>query len=256
MKLSVCIDSIYPGVPAEKAAEDVLRLGFDTIEFWGWWNKDIEALERLHKENGLTISAFCTDFISLVDEKQRENYIDALKKTIATAKRLGTKVIISQVGSELPIPRQAQRKTLTEGLKQCAPLMEESGITLTIEPLNTRVDHAGYYLASSDECAEILREVDSPNVKMLFDVYHQQITEGDICRRISEYAGLIGHFHTAGNPGRHELYNSELDYGRVFRAIEESGYTGYVGLEYKPADEVEKGLKHARETAAEAGCCK
>ena len=135
---------------------------------------------------------------------------------------------------------------MVEGLKACVPYLEESGITLVVEPLNTRVDHAGYYLSSSDEAAEIMKEVGSPYVKMLFDIYHQQIMEGDLIRRIKEYIPYIGHFHAAGNPGRHELYQSEVDYGKVFAAIQETGYEGCVGLEYFPLDDPEKGLAFAK----------
>ena len=84
-------------------------------------------------------------------------------------------------------------------------------------------------------------------MKMLYDIYHQQITEGDLIRRIREYAPLIGHFHAAGNPGRHELYNSEIDYRKVLEAIRETGYEGYVGLEYFSVDEKEKGLEYAKQ---------
>ena len=247
LKLSVCTDAVYAGIPTGEAAEDVLRRGFEAIEFWGWWDKDLSPVQRLHEEQGLTVAAFCTRFISLVDEKCRGDYVAALKETLDAAGRLGTKVIISQTGNDLGTDRAGQRRCMAEGLKECAPLLEEAGVTLAVEPLNLRVDHAGYFLSSSDECADILAEVGSPNVKMLFDVYHQQITEGDICRRIGQHLPLIAHFHTAGNPGRHELYSSELDYAKVFETIRETGYEGYVGLEYMPADEVGTGLAFAKE---------
>ena len=245
MKLSVCTDSILPTFPTADAALRVMELGFDTVEFWSWWDKDIDSLRKLREEKNLTVSAFCTEFISLVDEKRRKDYIEALIRTVNTARGLGTRIIISQTGNDLGISRSLQQKSMVEGLKECAPILEDAGITLAVEPLNLRVDHAGYFLSSSDECADILREVGSPNVKMLFDVYHQQITEGDICRRIRENIDIIAHFHTAGNPGRHELYDSELDYSRVFEEIRALNYSGYVGLEYKPKDKVETGLAFA-----------
>lgn len=245
MKLSVCVDAVYMGKPIEEAVRKVKEAGLDTIEFWTWEDKDVELLEKLHNE-GIRIAAFCTGFISLVEEGEREKYIESLKKTIETAKRLGCSVLISQTGQELPISREKQHKSMVEGLKACVPYLEESGITLVVEPLNTRVDHAGYYLSSSDEAAEIMKEVGSPYVKMLFDIYHQQIMEGDLIRRIKEYIPYIGHFHAAGNPGRHELYQSEVDYEKVFAAIQETGYEGCVGLEYFPLDDPEKGLAFAK----------
>ena len=246
MKLSLCTDSLFPNIPTFESAEKVTALGFDTIEFWSWWDKDIDKIEKLHKEKGLIISAFCTKFISLVDRKCRKDYMDALIDTIAVAKRLDAKVIISQVGNDTMEDRTVQKKNLTDALIECAPIMQDAGLTLAIEPLNTRIDHAGYFLSSSDECADILNNVGSSNVKMLFDIYHQQISEGDICRRIEKHISHIAHFHCAGNPGRHELYNSELDYSRVFETINDCGYNGFVGLEYFPAADIETGLKFAK----------
>lgn len=246
MKLSVCIDAIYMGKSLEEAVKGVKEAGLDTIEFWTWEDKDMALLEKFHKD-GINIAAFCTGFISLVEKEKREKYMESLKKTIEAAKRLGCKTIISQTGAEIPIDRNIQRKSLVGGLKACAPILKENGITLVIEPLNLRVDHAGYYLSSSDEAAEIIKEIGSPNVKMLFDIYHQQITEGDLIRRIREYIPYIGHFHAAGNPGRHELYSSEIDYKAVFAAINDTGYEGYIGLEYFPEDAQEKGLKFAKQ---------
>ena len=105
------------------------------------------------------------------------------------------------------------------------------------------MDHPGYYLSSSEEAFSIVKEVDSENIKVLFDIYHQQITEGDIIRSICKNIDLIGHFHAAGNPGRHELDSGELNYPNIFRQIQESGYTGFMGLEYFPVRPVGYGLK-------------
>lgn len=246
MKLSVCIDAVYMGKPIDEAVTGVKAAGLDAVEFWTWEEKDISLLEAYRKE-GIEIAAFCTGFISLVDDKKREEYLESLKKTIETAKRLGCTRIISQTGAELPCERDKQRRNLIDGLKACVPYLEEHGMTLLVEPLNIRVDHAGYYLYRSDEAAEIIRETGSPYVKMLFDIYHQQITEGDLIRRIQEYIPYIGHFHAAGNPGRHELFRSEIDYKTILSAIKETGYEGYVGLEYFPEEEEHKGLCFAKQ---------
>ena len=247
MKLSVCIDAVYMGKDIEAAIHEVKDMGIGAVEFWSWDDKDIDKLKKAKADTGIDIAAFCTGFISLVDESKRQEYIDFLVRTIALAKELGCRTLISQTGADLEIDRRIQHNAMVEGLKACAPYLEEAGITLVIEPLNIRVDHKGYYLSSSDEAAEIMREVGSENVKMLYDIYHQQITEGDLIRRIKEYMPLIGHMHAAGNPGRHELYNSEIDYKAVFAAIRENGYEGYVGLEYFPLDEAKKGLEYAKQ---------
>lgn len=247
MKPSVCIDAVFMNRDIEQAIVEVKNAGIPAIEFWTWEDKDLDKLKKAVLETGIEVAAFCTGFISLVDASKREEYLESLKRTIDTARELGCKTIISQTGAELQIPRAEQHESLVKGLKACVPYLEENDITLVVEPLNLRVDHAGYYLSSSDEAAEIMKEVGNSHVKMLFDIYHQQITEGDIIRRIREYLPYIGHFHAAGNPGRHELYNSEIDYKKVFSAIAETGYDGYIGMEYFPLDDAEKGLEYVKQ---------
>ncbi|MBR5261383.1 MAG: TIM barrel protein, partial [Oscillospiraceae bacterium] len=102
-------------------------------------------------------------------------------------------------------------------------------------PLNVKVDHPGYYLTSSAEAFELVREAGSPNVKVVFDIYHQQISEGNIIPNIRKNIGLIGHFHAADNPGRMEPGTGELNYRKIFAEIDSLGYRGFVGLEYKPS---------------------
>lgn len=247
MKLSVCTDAVYMGRDITEAAGEIKKQQIEAIEFWSWEDKDINRLETCMKKNELQVAALCTGFISLVDKNNREAYIEALKRTIETAKRLGCRCIITQTGSELDMDRCQQHRNLVDGLKACVPYLQASDMLLVVEPLNTRVDHAGYYLSSSDEAAEIIEEVGSPHVKMLFDIYHQQITEGDLIRRIRKYIPYIGHFHAAGNPGRHELYDSEIDYKKIFQAIQDTGYEGYIGLEYFPRDCPHKGIEFAKQ---------
>lgn len=247
MKLSVCVDAIFMGEDIETAIHKVKDMGIPAVEFWSWDDKDLNKLKKAKEETGIEIAAFCTGFVSLVEESKRQEYIDFLIRTIDVAKELGCKTLISQTGADLGIDRGVQHASLVEGLKACVPYLGKADMTLVVEPLNIRVDHQGYYLSSSDEGAEIMKEVGSSHVKMLYDIYHQQITEGDLIRRIREYAPLIGHFHAAGNPGRHELYHSEIDYQTVFDAIRKTGYDGYIGLEYFPVDEAEKGLEYAKQ---------
>ena len=123
-----------------------------------------------------------------------------------------------------------------EGLREAAPFLEKAEVTLVIEPLNERVNHPGYYLVQSDEAFQIIDEVNSDNIKVVFDIYHQQISEGDLIENIRSNIDRIGHFHAAGNPGRHELQKGEIAYPYIFEQIQTAGFTGYVGLEYWPTD--------------------
>ena len=113
-------------------------------------------------------------------------------------------------------------------------MLEAAGITLLVEPLNELIDHQGYYLVKSAEAFDIIKQVASPNIKILFDIYHQQISEGNVINNILANMEYIGHFHAAGNPGRNELQRGEINYPPLFAAIKQSNFSGYVGLEYWP----------------------
>ena len=244
MKMSVCLDALWPRLACEEAVVRAAGSGAAAIEFWGWWDKNLSAVKKACADTGVTVAAVCTRFFSLVDEREQESYLRGLKETMDAAQMLGCRTVISQVGNErMDVPREEQRLQLADGLRKAAGLLSEHDVQLVIEPLNTRVDHKGYFLWSSGEAAQIVRDVHSPQVRMLFDIYHQQVTEGDILTRVRENIGLIGHMHCAGVPGRHSLSESELDYGYVFKAIEAMGYEGFMGLELftgTPEEEISK----------------
>lgn len=241
---SVCIDAVFEGKALDEALGGVREAGFEAFEFWGWWDRDLDALLAARDRYGLDVAACCTKFISLVDPDTRDAYLKGLEASISAAQRLDCGVLISQVGDFRPqVPRDEQRGCLIEGLKQAAPALEAAGVTLVIEPLNELVDHPGYYLVRSDEAFQIISEVDSPAVKVVYDIYHQQISEGQLIANITANIDKIGHFHAAGNPGRHELTVGELHYPSIFDAIRGTTYQGYVGLEYWPVREPLAGLR-------------
>ncbi len=250
MRISACLDALFPGVPTAKALRRAAAAGAKAVEFWGWWDKDTPEIAAASLESGVEIAAVCTRFESLVDGASRKAYLEGLRETVEAAKRLSCSVIISQAGQWVPgLSFEEQRKNLVDGLCQAALLLEGTGLTLAVEPLNTRVDHPGYFLSSSDTAAGILEEVGSPRVKMLFDIYHQQIMEGDVLARIRSYLPLICHIHTAGVPGRRELSSGELDYGNIFEAIDKMGYAGYAALELwtnQPEEEIARWCGHMR----------
>jgi len=243
MKISICIDALYAGKDIPESLQAIHRLGIQAFEFWGWWDKDLQAIKKTKEQLGLEVSAFCTKFISLVDASKQGEYIDGLQESIAAAKMLNCKRLISQVGDDLGIDRVEQHKNMLAGLKACVPILEKEDITLVIEPLNTTIDHAGYYLYRSEEAFQIIEEVGSEHVKVLYDIYHQQIMEGNLINTISRNITKIGHFHAAGLPGRHELYLGEINYPHIFRAIDSLGYAGFVGFEYFPIEAPDAGIK-------------
>jgi len=225
------------------------KLGYPAVEFWEGGAEDFDPapFKAALDETGLAVA--CHGFArGLVDPATRPEFLDSVKCSLANAQLLGAKGIIVVTGDELEgVPRQAQHDSIVAGLKEAAKIVDGTGITLLLEPLNILVNHAGYYLEKSTEAFEIVRKVNSPCVKVLFDIYHQQISEGQLIVNITENIDLIGHFHVAGNPGRGEPYLGEINYCEVFAAIEKTGYTGYAGLEFWPVGDVEDSLKKCLE---------
>lgn len=245
-KLSVCIDAVYEGVPETEAITRVADAGIDAVEFWCWWEKDLDSIFSATQKHSMTIASCCTKFVSLLDPALRTQYLSGLADSIAAAQQIECKTLISQVGDFIPgQPRMAQQQSVVDGLIEAAAMLQQSGITLVIEPLNDRVDHKGYYLVGSDEAFDIVHKVNSPNVKVVFDIYHQQISEGDVITRLTKNIGSIAHFHAAGNPGRNELDRGELNYPQIFRAIADTAYTGHIGLEYWPISNPDQGIRTA-----------
>jgi hydroxypyruvate isomerase len=150
------------------------------------------------------------------------------------------------------ISKEEGARNCVEGFKKVMGHAEKRKITLCLEMLNTREDthpmkgHPGYQGDSSDYCVDIIKRVGSPRMKLLFDVYHAQIMDGDIIRRIRQHKEFIGHVHTAGNPGRNELDDKqEINYPPIMRALLEIGYTGFVGQEFIPTRDPYQGLREA-----------
>jgi hydroxypyruvate isomerase len=236
-QLSACIEALFTKTnPFEQRLDHVKEAGLRAFEFWGWRNRDLAALARKKEETGLELAAFsCDTGGALVAPGSGEKFLPALRESIAAAKRLDCRRLIVTVGSERKdLSRAEQHNNIVEALKAGAPICEDSGITLVIEPLNVLVNHKGYFLATSEEGFQIIDKVGSPNVQLLFDIYHQQITEGNLVQNITRNIRKIGHFHAADVPGRHHIGTGEINYENVFRAIGKAGYTGFIGLEMWP----------------------
>ena len=159
---------------------------------------------------------------------------------------MGVKRLITQVGQDTGAPRAEQHAAIVETLRQARPILEKSGVTIMLEPLNTLVNHPGYYLWSAVEGFEIIRELNHPLVKLVYDIYHQQVMEGNIIPNITKNLDCIAHLHSAGHPGRNELQYGENDYKVIFAAVDKAGYQGACGLEYRPLLPPEESLLEAK----------
>lgn len=187
----------------------------------------------------------------------RDNHAECiakLKEAIETAVRCEAPNVITFTGMrEKGITDEQGAQNCVDCWKQVIGLAEEKGITLCLEILNSRDDthpmkgHPGYFGDDVERCIDLIKRVDSPRMKLLFDIYHVQVMNGDVIRRLRQYKDFIGHYHTAGVPGRGELDDTqELNYPAIMRAILETGYTGYVSQEFIPTWEDKiAALRHA-----------
>jgi len=235
-RLSACIEALFTKVPFVERIEEVKKAGLTAFEFWGRGGKDLDAIAKKKDELGLDLATFgCDTGGALVAAGSKDKFVPALKESIAAAKKLACKRLLVTTGQELKnVSRADQHKNIVEALKAGAPVVEDAGITLCLEPLNVLINHKGYYLATSDEGFQIIDEVGSPNVLLLFDIYHQQITEGNIIRNATKNVKKIGHYHVADVPGRHEPGTGEINWFNVFREIARAGYADFLGLEMWP----------------------
>ena len=235
-KYSVCVEMIFGEMDFLDRIDAVAKAGAPAFEFWEWRNKDIEAIKARAKKNKLRIASFVgSGGQSMVDASNKDNFVKSVEESIPIAKKLDTDALILTTGQELTdVPRARQHESIVACLQAIRPMAEAEGIVFVLEPLNTLVNHKGYYLDRSVESFEIIREIDSPNIKVLYDVYHMQIMEGNIIDTIKANIDLIGHFHIADVPGRHEPGTGELNYANIMKAIRKTGYPDYIGMEYSP----------------------
>ena len=190
------------------------------------------------------------------DPKNTETVINGIKKGIDLAADIGTKSVITFTGMKYKDMDPDKAAALcVETWKKVIPHAEKKGINLVLEHLNSRDDshpmkgHPGYFGDDVDFCADLVNKVGSKNFKLLFDVYHVQVMNGDVIRRIKQYKNIIGHYHTAGCPGRGEIDDTqEINYTPILKTILETGYDGYLAQEFIPTWENPiDSLRHAAE---------
>ena len=187
---------------------------------------------------------------SLSDGLNRRENHDRIEKEIEASLALAVKwqipALIVFSGNRNGLPDAAGIEHTAEGLQRVAKAAEQAGVTLVLELLNSKVNHPDYQCDHTSWGVDVCKMVNSPRVKLLYDIYHMQIMEGDVIRTLRDNIDYIGHFHTAGNPGRNELdENQELFYPAICRAIAKTDYDGYVGQEFTPLGDPVAALEQA-----------
>jgi hydroxypyruvate isomerase len=247
VKLSVCIEMFWTDLSFEERIRRTAALGFEAYEFWGWKNKNLDAMRAAQEETGIKLGALALEpGFAVVNQDNEREIMQGIAMTAETAQSLGCNSVIVTTGNVIAgEPWEMTRRRVVRRLKKMAQVAADAGVRICLEPLNPFVDHKGYWLTTMAEAGDIVEEVDSPALTILYDLYHQQITEGNLIANLQRHAHQIGHVHTAGVPGRHELVGGENDYGVLFHAIDNAGYTGFVGLEFRPTIGEEAALRQA-----------
>lgn len=267
MKYGTCLEMQFPDRPFLDRIAAVGKAGVKFAEMWftdmtwyagGMNQADVKCPDKVRAaaaKAGVTLTNAVIGSPDgsigggLTDAKNRHAWLARAKDTLEFCREAGVGAAIVCTGNVVKgMPLSRQRRNVLEGLRATAELAEKLKVNLWLEPLNDKVDHPDYFLTSSDEGAALCREVGSARLKLLFDCYHMQIMEGDLCGHIRRNLDVIGHFHSAGHPGRHELWLGETNYPAVIQEIKKSGYPGVFAFEYlptlPPAESLRRTLQH------------
>ena len=237
IRFSVCVETIFNELPLAERIERCAACGAAAFEFWSWRNKDLDTITRAKEAAGVDVAAFgALDDAFPNDPSTAAAAAADMQQAIEVARQIGATGLIVHAGQERDdVPRPAQLEGVARLLADAAPAANAAHITLLLEPLNVRIDCPGYLISQTADALAVIEQAGQPNVKMLFDIYHQYVTEGTVFRSIETHIDRIGHFHVADVPGRGEPGTGALDFGQIFGLIDSLEYAGYVGLEFRPS---------------------
>ena len=221
-------------LPFVKRIEEAAKLGFPAVEFWPWRNKDLDSIKRVTSELGIKVAQFTAwGFVpGMNNPKNHDKVVSEIEASCKTANFLNCTHMTVVGGNDQPGMTQGEMHGhIITALKRAAPIAEKHKVCLILEPMNIRVDHKGHCLYGSPEAVRICREVNSPYVKLNWDLYHMQISEGDLCGRLRDGFDQVGYLQLADHPGRFEPGTGEINYSRVLKEAWDLGYRGFVGAE-------------------------
>jgi hydroxypyruvate isomerase len=239
-------------LPFLERLKKVSEAGFSHYEFWTFKTKDIPAIAKASLSLGLTPTFFAV-YSGLGDSKRKEPFLSAVDDAIEVANALGVKKLGVNAGDVIKgIERDTSINAVIEALKAAAEKVAEHEIMLLLEPQSVQDNKAKPLVRTSSDAIEVIEAVESPHVKMLYNVYHQQVSEGDLSGNIKKHFSKIGYFHVADHPGRFQPGTGEINYPYILKLIQSLGYKDVIGLEMKPKGDPIEALKALREADAAA----
>lgn len=255
VKLSVKVNNVFGDVPPAEMVERAAEAGADAVGFRPWFDDRLDEVVAAAADTGVSLSYLSggsesTDgpAVPMADPGRTEEAVGDLRRAIDVAADAGAEFLNVIPGwANDTLDPAVQRRSVVDALRQVAERARSADVVLAVEPINT-VDLPGIYLRSSYEGYSIVDAVSHSNVTLLYDCYHQQITEGNLIANLRRHVDEIGYVHIGDVPGRHEPGTGEINYQNVLSALAGAGYDGYVGCEFTPLTDPETAIHDVRNT--------
>ncbi len=249
--LSVMLWTVYKDLPFEQRLEKVAEAGYQAVElvkeFENWTDADFRRGNSKKRSLGITFDATAGVWTGTADPAARDKFVADLKNFLPIAEKLECPAIIVLSGNRVEgLSHDAHHEACIEALKRGADLAAKQKAALLLENIDQE-ENPKYYLTSVAEGFEIVRKVNHPNVKFLYDFYHEQIAEGNLIEKLEKNIDLVGLVHIADVPGRHEPGTGEINYANIFRKLAQLKYDRYAAMEFEPAGDPVAALRSARE---------
>jgi len=249
--LSVMLWTIYRDLPFEQRMGKVAEAGYHAIELVGefkdWSDTNFQAANRKKHELGITFDATAGLHRSLCDPAERDAFLTEVNAILPIMEKLECNKLIVLSGNKVPtLSHSDQRASCVEGLKRAADLTAKKNVELLLENIDPE-ENPKYFLTSVTEGFDIVREINSPHVRFLYDFFHEQISEGNLIEKLEKNIDLVGLVHVADVPGRHEPGTGEIHYPNIYRKLAALKYGRYCAMEFLPTGDPVQSLRAARE---------
>ncbi len=250
-KLSVMLWTVFRELPFEQRLEKVAEAGYRAVElvdeFRNWQAADFRRAISQRRSLGISFDATAGLSSGIADPGGRQKFLQEVGEMLPIVEKLECRNLIVLSGNVASgLSREAQHESCVEGLQRAADLAAPRGVTLLLENIDPE-ENPRYYLTSSREGFEIVRKVNRSNVRFLYDLYHEQIAEGNLLETLEKNFAQLGLVHVADVPGRHQPGTGEINYGNIFRKLAQLNYGGFVAMEFLPQGDAVAELAGARE---------
>ncbi|HEV3275286.1 MAG TPA: TIM barrel protein [Terriglobia bacterium] len=256
-KISLMLWTVFHKMPFEQRLEKAASAGYQNVELVGefekWSDAEYQNVARKRRELGIHFDATAGVKRSLTDPAQRDAFLAEVQGMLPVMDKLECPALIVLTGDKVPaLDHEAQHASVVEGLKRAADIVEPKGYKVLLENIDPE-ENPKYFLTSVTEGFDVIREVDHPHVRFLYDFFHEQISEGNLIEKLQKNIALVDLVHIADVPGRHEPGTGEINYTNIYKKLAELHYDRYVAMEFMPTGDEVEGLRTAREAAEAAG---